>query len=134
MSQQQDPVEDVVNCDVHEAYTVQFYALEDIDWAQAASDADSALAALIGSGEAEVLQQLKFDPRSAFSDQITYAGVLDDGTVHGAVTISQQPQGEVWAVTHAVVCTLEELPEEEEDEDDEDDEDAYLEDDELFEE
>jgi hypothetical protein len=131
---QQDPVDEVVNCDVHEAYAVQFHATEDIDWAaQQATDAEAALAAYVIAGETEVLQLLKFEPRSSFADQVTYAGAFGDGTVHGSVTISQQPQGEVWAVTHAVICTLEELPEEEEEEE-EDDEFGYLEDDDLFEE
>ena len=132
MTQQRDPVDDVVNCDIHEAYSVQFHALEDIDWSGAFPDADAALAALVGEGEAEVIQLVKFEPRSSFSDQVTYAGVFGDGSVHGAVTISQQPQGEGWAVTHAVVCTLEEVPEEEPEE--EGDEYGYQEDDDLFEE
>ncbi|HUR74860.1 MAG TPA: hypothetical protein VMZ00_11345 [Sporichthya sp.] len=132
MTQQQDPVDEVVNCDVHEAYSVQFHALEDVDWSQGAPDADTALAALVGSGEAEVISLLKFEPRSSFSDQVTYAGLFGDGSVHGAVTISQQPQGEAWSVTHAVVCTLEEVPEEEIEE--EDSEFGYLEDDDIFEE
>ncbi len=131
MTKQRDPVDEVVNCDIHEAYSVRFHALEDIDWKQAHPDADAALAALVGTGETEVIQLVKFEPRSSFSDQVTYAGVFGDGSVHGAVTISQQPQGEGWAATHVVVCTLEELPEEEPEE--EGDEFNYREDDDLFE-
>ena len=132
MTKQRDPVDEVVNCDIHEAYSVAFHALEDIDWSQGTPDADSALAALVGTGEAEVIQLLKFEPRASFSDQVTYAGVFGDGSVHGAVTISQQPQGEAWAVTHSVVCTLEEVPEAPAEE--EEGEFAYREDDDLFEE
>ncbi len=132
MTQQQDPVDEVVNCDTHEAYSVRFHALEDIDWAaQTAADADTALAAFIGTGEAEVASMLKFETRSSFSDQVTFAGAFGDGSVHGAVTMSQQPQGEMWAVTHAVICTLESVPAEEAEEEDEF---GYLEDDDLFEE
>lgn len=132
MNQQQDPVDEVVNCDVHEAYSVRFHALEDIDWAaQTAPDGETALAAFIGAGEVDVSSMLKFDARSSFADQVTFAGAFGDGSVHGAVTISKQPQGEMWAVTHAVVCTLETVPEEEEEEEDEFN---YLEDDDLFEE
>jgi hypothetical protein len=126
------PVDDVVACDVHEAYRVQFDALEDINWAASGSpDAASALKAIIGEGEAEVLQLLKWEVTSEFSDQVNYAGAFGDGTVHGAVTVSRQPQGDVWAVTHVVVCTLEEVPPEVA-EDDEDAEFGYLEDDDLF--
>ena len=127
------PVDDVVACDVHEAYRVQFDALEDIDWASGAPDAETALKSIIGEGEAEVLQLLKWEISSEFSDQVNYAGVFEDGTVHGAVTVSRQPQGENWAVTHTVVCTLEEVPPEPV-EDDADDEFGYLEDDDLFDE
>jgi hypothetical protein len=128
-----DPVDQVVACDIHEAYRVRFEAIEDIDWAsQTAIDAQSALKALVGEGEAEVLQLLKWEASSEFSDQVTFAGVFGDGSVHGAVTISQQPQGEVWAPTHIVVCTLETVPEAEAEE--EEDEFGYLEDDEIFEE
>jgi hypothetical protein len=127
------PVDDVVACDVHEAYRVQFDALEDVDWAAAtATDAESALKTLVGDGETEVLQLLTWEPRSEFVDQVTYAGVFPDGSVHGAVTVSRQPHGEVWAPTHVVVCTLEEVPPEEIEE--ADDEFGYLEDDDLFEE
>lgn len=126
------PVDDVVACDVHEAYRVQFDALEDIDWTAGTPDAASALKSILGEGEAELLQLLTWEISSEFSDQVTYAGVFDDGSVHGAVTVSRQPQGEVWSVTHIVVCTLEEVPPEETE--DEDDEFGYREDDDLFDE
>jgi hypothetical protein len=127
------PVDDVVACDVHEAYRVQFDALEDIDWATTGSpDAASALKSIIGEGEAEVLQLLKWETTSEFVDQVNYAGLFGDGTIHGAVTVSRQPQGDAWAVTHVVVCTLEEVPPEEVEEADE--EFGYLEDDDLFDE
>lgn len=130
------PVDAVVNCDTHEAYRVEFLALEDVDWAShVAADADSALQAWLGKGKTEVgdtelLSLLKYEARDSFSDQVTFAGLFGDGGVHASITVSQQPSGEVWAVTHAVVCTLEEVPEPEEEEADEF---GYLEDDDLFE-
>jgi hypothetical protein len=126
------PVDQVVACDIHEAYRVQYDALEDIDWSAApATEAESALKTLIGEGEADVLQFLTWEPVSEFVDQVSYAGKFSDGSVHGAVTVSRQPQGDAWAITHVVVCTLEEVPPEETEEDDEF---GYQEDDELFEE
>lgn len=125
------PVDQVVACDTHEAYRVQYDALEDIDWAAAsATDAASALKSLIGDGETEILQFLTWEPTSEFVDQVTYAGKFNDGSVHGAVTVSRQPSGEAWAITHVVVCTLEEVPPEEIE--DEESEFGYQEDDELF--
>jgi hypothetical protein len=127
------PVDAVVACDIHEAYRVQFDALEDVDWASVtATDAEGALKTLVGDGEGEVLQLLKWEPTSEFVDQVTFAGLFGDGTVHGAVTVSRQPHGEAWAPTHIVVCTLEEVPPEEVEE--ADDEFGYQEDDDLFEE
>ena len=131
------PVDEVVNCDVHEAYRVEFLAVEDVDWAaHVAADADAALKVWLGKGETEVgntdlLSLLKYAPRSSFSDQVTFAGLFGAGSTHASITASQQPNGEVWAVTHAVVCTLEEVPEAEEEEASEF---GYLEDDDLFEE
>ena len=131
------PVDAVVNCDVHEAYRVEFRSIEDIDWtSHAAADAEAALAAWLGKndtevGDTELLSLLKYDPSSSFSDQVTYAGLFGDGSTHASITISQQPNGEVWAVTHAVVCTLEEVPPPPVEE--ESNEFGYLEDDDLFE-
>jgi hypothetical protein len=132
------PIDAVVGCDVHEAYRVEFAAIEDVDWsAHQAPDAEAALKAFLNKGETEVgdtevLNLLKYETHSSFSDQVTFAGLFGDGSVHASITLSQQPHGEVWAVTHAVVCTLEEVPEEEQEE--EANEFGYLEDDDLFEE
>ncbi len=132
------PVDQVVNCDIHDAYRVEFLAIEDVDWSgHSAADGDAALQAWLAKNETEVgdtelLSLLKYDTSSAFPDQVTFAGLFGDGTVHASITVTQQPHGEVWAVTHAVVCTLEEVPEAEEEE--EGDEFGYLEDDDLFEE
>lgn len=132
------PIDAVVGCDVHDAYRVEFAAIEDVDWSShAAPDAEAALKAFLSKGQTEVgdtevLNLLKYETHSAFADQVTYAGLFGDGSVHASITLSQQPHGEVWAVTHAVVCTLEEVPEEEQE--DEANEFGYLEDDDLFEE
>lgn len=127
------PVDEVVACDTHEAYRVQFDAIEDVDWAdQSVPDPESALKSILSEGDTDLLQLLKWEVSSEFSDQVTFAGLFDDGTVHGAVTVSKQPQGESWAVTHLVICTLEEVPEEEIEDDD--DGFGFVEDDDLFEE
>ncbi len=130
------PVDAVVNCDIHEAYRVEFKAIEDVDWAtHAAADAEAGLAAWLGKndtevGNTELLSLLKYDTTSAFSDQVTFAGQFGDGGTHASITVSQQPHGAVWAVTHAVVCTLEEVPPAEEEEANEF---GFIEDDDLFE-
>lgn len=131
------PVDQVVGCDVHEAYRVEYKAIEDVDWAtHLAADAESALNTFLSKGQTEVgstevLGQLKYEVNSSFSDQVTFAGLFGDGSVHASITVTQQPHGAVWAMTHAVVCTLEEVPAEEAEEENEF---GYLEDDDLFEE
>ncbi|GAA0620075.1 hypothetical protein GCM10009547_23250 [Sporichthya brevicatena] len=130
------PIDEVVNCEIHEAYRVEFAAIEDVDWASyAAPDADNALQVWLGkdteAGDTELLNLLKYESRSSFADQVIFAGLFGDGTTHASITASKQPGGDVWAVTHAVVCTLEEVPPEEAEEEDEF---GYLEDDDLFEE
>ena len=114
----EEPVEAVVACATHDAYRVELGSIEDVDWtAQQAPDAEAALNAFLSKGsevgDSEVLNLLKYEAVETFSDQVTYAGLFGDGSVHAAITVAQQPQGEVWAVSHAVVCTLEEVPEEE---------------------
>jgi hypothetical protein len=137
MTADMEPVDAVVGCATHDAYRVEFSSIEDIDWASyQAADAEAALNAFLSTGatevgDAEVLNLLKYEVHSSYSDQVTYAGLFGDGSVHASITLTQQPQGEVWAVTHAVVCTLEEVPEEEEEE--EPQEFAHLKDDDLFE-
>ena len=131
-----ESVDAVVGCSTHDAYRVLFASLEDIDWpAQQATDAEAALSAYLSKGpevgDSEILNLMKYEIVDTFSDAVTYAGRFGDGSVHAAITLTQQPQGEVWAVTHAVVCTLDEVPEVEEEE--EPAEFGYLSDDDLFE-
>lgn len=112
-------LDQVVDCDVHEAYRVELIYTEDVDWdTNVAADADAALAAWIDAEDPGLVSLLKFERTKEHRYQVDYAGAFDDGTVHASVTVSADYEGAKWAVTNCAICTLEELPESEPEEDD----------------
>lgn len=113
------PLDEVLDCEAHGGYSVEHRLEEEVDWD--AELPDSAEGALRGYIEAEVdpalAAQLAFRTSAARPRLAEYVARFADGSVHGVVTVACGGEPARWAVTHAAVCTLEEVP----DEDPEDD-------------
>lgn len=123
-------LDEVINCETHDAYNVEHVLYEDIDWSvRIAVDADGALQAFIAGEDPDILTLLQFTRGDDWPNQVEFVGRFADGTIHGVVTVSANQDLTKWAVSHSAVCTLEEVP----DAPEEDEDDDVLEDADLFE-
>lgn len=118
MEENRQAVAAVVKCDTHLAYRVEHRLTEDVVWSDdLPADAETALRAYIEAEDPDLIGLLHFERARDYSDEVEFVGQFADGSVHGVVTVVGLGEPVRWAVTHAAVCTLEELPEAEEDED-----------------
>ncbi|MGQ0625818.1 MAG: hypothetical protein ACT4PP_14365 [Sporichthyaceae bacterium] len=111
----QDAVTAVMECEIHEGYRVDHREWEEIDWEQDlfAQPADGLLDYLAASEDAELVGALRYHLITEGPDVTEYVASMADETIHGAVTLLSGGDPVRWAVSYAVFCTLETVPEEE---------------------